>query len=782
MIRTVLNLLRSFRPVFREHRGSYRKRLIWIGCVTVCVPVLLASTIYYQLSKHRLEEQIRSESRVVLAAVKDQVEMFLQSIEQSSHDLAIDPVLKRVFQNHAGLPRKDPFTEHLDILSAINIKKNSSSLVDEIYYYNREEPDIVLSNLYGAIAIDNFPYRGEIAAQMASAARTRWYNLEQQGRSGIVSFVRKLPVSGGNTAAAQGLLVFHVNMPAIQRHLFGGPSPNGWRQEFIVADENRQLNLSSYGPKRDAEGNWPKTTLERIGASGRNEGHFAAAGPDGRSASFSYVKNAFGRTYVSIVPDRLVSERLTWIRISTLLVLLFVIVIGLWLTYISSIRIYSPVAQLLKYGKRLSHGQIPSRDNEFEFIRACLDHLFRESEKLGHYVDKIEPTLRERCLQQLLNGDYVRKESLLDDCRAYGIEPHATYAVMVAELGDLNQDPRFMPKDKPILTYAVTNVMDELLRSQKHIGGHVVSFRGHGVVLLQFSRDCEHRRMAELAQQFAQLVHGTIKQVLRIEVSLGIGRFYPHIADVPVSCREAESALQYRVLRDIEPVLFIEQLEHDRKQTYHSYPKELEETIVDSLSKGELPAAEQALAKFAEVLRTSQSYNAVYQSYFLLLSSIVSSLERQGGHILELLESDWFGQLKRKQTSRDICEWFTELFFPMYRWLSEDYRNAAGRNAVGQVCQYIKKNCMSDISLVQCAELVGMSPSYLSRLFKKETGTNFLEYVMECKVERAKRLLLDTGLSVGEVASAIGYSERNMKRLFQRHTGVSPSVFRASHR
>ncbi|NHN31479.1 helix-turn-helix domain-containing protein [Paenibacillus agricola] len=782
MIPTIGRVIRFLTPQARGNRGSYRKLLVWTGCITVCIPVLLASTIYYQISKHQLEQQIFSESQAALTSVKDQVELFLQVIEQSSHDLAMNPIMKQ--KNLSGGQSENPFEEHLEILSDINIKKNSNGLVSEVYYYNQDEPDIVLSNYYGAMPIRLFPMRSEIEWHMAGSERTRWYNTNTPDSSnkGLISFVRKLPLNGSGMGLGQGLLVFHMEAAAINRYLFRDTSTKGQRQEFIMIDEQNQLHLFSYGQKEVFGNQIRSQTVDYISSSGQSKGNIVAPGLDGRPASISYTKNAFGRIYISIIPEEMITERLTWIRISTILVLLFVIAIGLMLTYFSSKRIYSPIEQLLKYGNRFNSELISKKDNEFEFIRECFDHLSRETEKFTQYIDKIEPTLRERCLQQLLEGEYLRNESLMSDCRIYGIQIQAMHVMIVVELQNLEHETRFMLKDKPVLTYAITNVMQELLDTHKHITGYVVSLHGHVAALLQFPQDFMHPKMLELTVQFARTVHETLEQVLKLNVSVGIGRFYTHIADMSVSYREAESALLFRVFNEMEPVLFIEELENNWKQTHHRYPKDLENAIVDSLIKGELQEAEQALHKFSEVLRTTHSYNSVYQSYFLLLSAVISSLEEQGGNILELLESNWFNQLKSKQTSRDICEWFTDVMFPMYRWMSENHRNAFGKNAIGQVSHYIKENCSSDVSLVQCAEFIGLSPSYLSRLFKKETGINFLEYVIECKMEEVKRLLLDTGLNVGDVAAAIGYSERNMKRHFQKHVGMSPSMFRANHR
>lgn len=75
-----------------------------------------------------------------------------------------------------------------------------------------------------------------------------------------------------------------------------------------------------------------------------------------------------------------------------------------------------------------------------------------------------------------------------------------------------------------------------------------------------------------------------------------------------------------------------------------------------------------------------------------------------------------------------------------------------------------------------------MSPSHLSRLFKKETGVSFLEYLQECKIREAARLLNETDETIGEIAATIGYSERNLTRMFQKHTHMTPGQYRAKQK
>ncbi|MDF2961307.1 MAG: transcriptional regulator, AraC family, partial [Paenibacillus sp.] len=382
---------------------------------------------------------------------------------------------------------------------------------------------------------------------------------------------------------------------------------------------------------------------------------------------------------------------------------------------------------------------------------------------------------------QLLSGDYTRNGTLAQDCGTYGIEVTFTNVVLIVEAENIYKEKRFLPEEKGIVAFSLANVMQEILRNHS-LKGYAIPYQGRGVAILQFKPDAGQNTMLDRTVDYIDDIIEAFKSYLSFEVAVGIGRFYAHAADIPVSYKEAEAALNYRIFRDSEQVLFIEDAEHVKKQTLLSYPRESETAIVDSLEQEDIPFAVQNFKRFTEILQSSQSYVFIYQSYHILLSSLILSLEKQGAHAGDIMEHNLFGQLGSKQTSKEICDWFEETLFPLYIWLTRNDREASGDSAIQHICKYIKENCGSDLSLVQCADIVGVSPSYLSRLFKKRMGKNFLEYVVESKMEEAKRLLRDTDHSISEIALAIGYSERNFIRIFQRHAQMTPGSFRTQFR
>jgi AraC family transcriptional regulator len=95
-----------------------------------------------------------------------------------------------------------------------------------------------------------------------------------------------------------------------------------------------------------------------------------------------------------------------------------------------------------------------------------------------------------------------------------------------------------------------------------------------------------------------------------------------------------------------------------------------------------------------------------------------------------------------------------------------------------QAVDYIHDRLAEDICLDEVAGYVGLSRYYFCRLFKQSTGLSPYQYVIQCRVERAKQLLRRGGLSLGEIAVACGFTHQShLHRHFKRLTGVTPKKF-----
>ena len=96
-----------------------------------------------------------------------------------------------------------------------------------------------------------------------------------------------------------------------------------------------------------------------------------------------------------------------------------------------------------------------------------------------------------------------------------------------------------------------------------------------------------------------------------------------------------------------------------------------------------------------------------------------------------------------------------------------------------QIRRYVSANLGQDLSRDSVAAHIGLSPEYVSRLFKQETGINLVNYIQTERLQAACSMLMGSELSVSEIAARLGFDNfAYFSKLFRKHTGVSPSTYR----
>lgn len=765
---------RPFQLSEMTSRGQLFYKLFGVICISVCIPVLVAGFIYYHISMTRTQQQLKDNSQASLLLVRERMERELENLEKSSLQLSLHSSINEPFNvdDYQG-----DYLLQYQIFKDLVSQMHSADFIENIYFY-RYGDSFLMTTDWGYASLDRFRSRSMVEEAIRAPERAAWLR-----HNGMIVFVRKLPVL--TTAAEhQGVMLFVMKETVGQKYLSDYLTLANNQSVFLI-DAHKRI-LFSQGPlsKRTDDQAQEAANFSKIIASSKESDAYYDRDSLGNEVLYTYAKTRNGRFYITSIPKNEVIQELLWIRWVVILSVALIIFTGVVINVFFLKRAYNPIEQLMKHSSQLNQGRIQyNHRDEIHFIRELLDHFKQETESVGNYLHRVKPTLREQFLKSLLEGNYIGTYALEDDCEKHGIPVKQNYLVLVAEVEHFYK--RFDAKDKPVIAFAIANVMEEVMNNDKSIGGYTVKgTQGLGIAVLQFHFDTLQSEMTKSALNYAELILESVRQYLRLSVSIGIGHVYGHLADLPLSYQEALKALRCRIYNNHDHIFNIEELENQKKQAVSFYPKSLENQLLDYLGKGEPELAERALNEFSQSLRSSGlgSYHFIHQSYHLLLASIISSLESRGISALEILEHNLFEQLGGQQTSDEITDWFASTLFPLYLKHMHDHQSAKSKQAIAQICKYIEESAAADISLVQCAEMVNLSPSYVSRLFKKEVGLPFQEFVMKCKVEKIRRLLLETELSVSEIAAAIGYSERNLIRLFQRYMDISPGQFRMQHR
>ena len=104
-----------------------------------------------------------------------------------------------------------------------------------------------------------------------------------------------------------------------------------------------------------------------------------------------------------------------------------------------------------------------------------------------------------------------------------------------------------------------------------------------------------------------------------------------------------------------------------------------------------------------------------------------------------------------------------------------------GEETIQKTLRYIRSNLDREILVTEIADYVSLNPVYLTRAFKKATGSSLKRFIENEKIEAAKHLLSTTGLPVSVISGHVGYANySNFTRSFKLITGLTPTEYRES--
>ncbi len=116
--------------------------------------------------------------------------------------------------------------------------------------------------------------------------------------------------------------------------------------------------------------------------------------------------------------------------------------------------------------------------------------------------------------------------------------------------------------------------------------------------------------------------------------------------------------------------------------------------------------------------------------------------------------------------------------------LTSDYQTGNSpdneKGAIRNAKKYLKNNIKRDISLNDVAKSVGLSSAYFSRLFKQETGENFIDFLINARMEKAKEYLSNSDYKTYEISELVGYSKsKYFSKIFKNYTGYTPTEYKS---
>ncbi|MBO9605834.1 MAG: AraC family transcriptional regulator [Paenibacillaceae bacterium] len=762
-----------------------RRRLYWrtltIVLLTATFPTTLVAVSTYYLGKSKIEAEANRTNVLRFQHVSNGITDKIGQLELFVSRWAFSPMFDEKLRNFDLHMQIDQIK---DLMQSLYMISDSNPLVANIRLY-LDAPAVLLSGDQGLTTVPETE-RNRLHSLLFQPTGLFWeYGLTGHSKAGdtppAVSFVAKLP---WYDVRPYGAIIVDLNMAELQTAI-AQMNPDGLGVSMILRADGERLTATG---KPGAEGSPLESALRRemtqaAGSSGTFRFRY-----DGNEYDAYYARlPRVGWTYVATVPLTALTESVAETSRWTIAVSLLVMAAALVISLLVSRTMYRPiryVMQLLAGGRANVSASADSTD-EIRFIERQWLHFARESSILQSRLEDQLPLLREVFLFQLIHGHYyyLSETELHNRMTQYGWDvDRKLYVAMIVELsGYSNLAGRFAEGDEQLVTFAAANIAGELAAT-KFAQTEIVNFQDLSVgVIAIFERQGDPLQLRSECLQFAGELADSLHRLLRMNIAIVIARLQDEIKQLPEVFKESRHALQYRDVQVTTQLLDLEELV---PQGTHAvdYPFETEKAVIQAMRMGLEDNAAQAIGQFADDLRrTAATAAQLQQGMIQLLGNLLNAMRLLGFNPFQLYEGNHLHeQLIQLKEPAEMVRWFRHKVIAPFMAELHNARDVQTRLMVERVIRTIETRYMTDLSLEACAERHGTSPYSLSKAFKLVTGVNFIDYVTRIRIDTAKQLLLDTSLTINEIARRVGYQPPHLIRTFKKYERMTPGQYRGN--
>lgn len=212
-----------------------------------------------------------------------------------------------------------------------------------------------------------------------------------------------------------------------------------------------------------------------------------------------------------------------------------------------------------------------------------------------------------------------------------------------------------------------------------------------------------------------------------------------------------------------------------------NYPIELEKKLFAEMENGEINNAIVSARKFFDWMAESSSGSLMDIRLKVLEFTLWAehiAYEKGGMTYRFDTRTEYLPEIMDMQEVCQLKDWFIEKMMTACQNILSKREEKSG-TIISTAKEYIQSHYHKDISLDDVSRIVNISPYYFSKIFKENTGENFIEYLTNIRMKRAKELLATTNYSMKEICTLTGYSDPNyFSRSFKKNVGSTPTEYK----
>ena len=395
--------------------------------------------------------------------------------------------------------------------------------------------------------------------------------------------------------------------------------------------------------------------------------------------------------------------------------------------------------------------------------------------KLENYFQESLPALQSNLFISLMEGR-VSEEDYARFSAAYQVNMKGPLFCCIVFHTSENHVPEGM--NPLLLSMSVEREIRQRLVEKWHCKEFL--YLGNTVLIMEMGSEEQMVPITDECDRFCRWAY----RVMGAVVTAGIGTVCDNLFNINLSYEGAREAVSYRVLYGTQRAINIREIVPKEQATLSLLEEWRMHDLFRAIRVGNPEKIEEAVQK--EIQKIHKHTVTIGQYHLAAMETVSNFYKFCANNSLDFNEiAGNVPNLYEKVPQMDessLTSWMNE----MARMISEELktaRNSTSHRLVTEAQLLVREKYMdASISLDVVCSILGVSNSYFSSVFKKETGKSFISYLTDYRMDIAEELILSGETKSYKVAEKVGYLDANyFSYVFKKRFGVSPSKYRAKN-
>ncbi|GLX66956.1 AraC family transcriptional regulator [Paenibacillus glycanilyticus] len=733
-----------------KQQPHFFQQLFLFNIILVVLVTFMPVVIYYQYFSKALNEQLENINKQTVMQfrssiddqfLKDSIKMIQTSfVDSTEYDTLNKPMMSSIRHDSTAIRnvvnKLDNLQSNLPNVRSIDVyyKTDNVLFYDSRFCFLSEDTCSIGSR------------KGWLEQFQHSQGQVSWMPPSPYSYAGtpdepVITYVRSIPYFAP-PEKRKAIVAVNISAAALDAALQQLKDPADG--QIMIVDEIGRIIASNHphdqiNELKHGENDWlDKILLNQ--EQGSNESIFNDK-IAGNSTMVSYLKSDYNNWhYVSMVNKDLFYKQATELRNRLFMMVIVFLAVGLLISYVLAKRVHKP-------------------------IRSVIGSYSNQILDLNQKVQVNKPVIRHNYIRSLLHEESSKPALSLESDY---LQVNSNWSLFYTFVLQTPKQELFENEQ------ACSFRLIAMLESMNEPGYQIWAIKDYGnqvqgIVFLD--EVTEAATVTRHITEMIGLIYGN-------DYRMALGYTYP-LGDytISISYREAVEALEYAYLYPDDKVLSYHTLKiSDRQRSGGSVS--LTDELEVSIRACDENKAIQLIRKLADEMRSGAFTVEYCKTHFSdVIASMRKVVESIGFSSTALFGCDIREKFKELDHIGEAADWAISLIRKAVSAI-ENRKQSFDYNIEIKIKNYINEHLYDDISLERVADDMNISANYLGKLFKKSTGINFTEYLTECRLSEAAKLLKETKLPVNEIASKLGYSSTNhFIRIFKEKYGDTPKKY-----